>query len=208
MKTCYLFDETGLYVGIYQAQESPLEHGKFIAPATSTFNAPPTLGSNQAAVFLLGSWTIVPDFRGEKWYNQSTGEEILIASVGQPPSSLAATPPPPTLSQAQAAQLELLNAAYNVAIQQEVSYLGTTFQADIVSQDTLNKVLVAANVSVPNGFYWVDANNNQVSLNYVQLQGLAAVMLAQGWTAFQHLQTQKAAVRAATTVKKVQAITW
>lgn len=116
--------------------------------------------------------------------------------------------PPLTLAQVQTAQLATLTSAYKAACQQPVSYLNTTFQADSNSQDTLNKVLVSDNGSIPAGFYWVDANNNQISMNFVQLQGLAMAMLTQGWTSFQHLQTQKAAVRAATTIQQVQEIAW
>jgi hypothetical protein len=47
-----------------------------------------------------------------------------------------------------------------------------------------------------------------VPMTFVQLQGLAGAMLAQGWAAFQNLQTRKIAVRDATTVAQVQAIIW
>jgi len=114
------------------------------------------------------------------------------------------------LAQAQAAQKADLEASYGSAISQNVSYLGTMFQADPASQDTLNKVLTALTPSgsTPTGFYWVDAFNNLVPMTLSQLQGLAAAMMAQGWTAFQHLQTLKAQVAAATTVAAVQAIVW
>jgi hypothetical protein len=45
-------------------------------------------------------------------------------------------------------------------------------------------------------------------MTFAQLQGLAAAMLAQGWAAFQNLQTRKTAVRSATTVTQVQTIIW
>lgn len=115
-----------------------------------------------------------------------------------------------TLAQAQAAQLALIDAAYESAMQIPVAYMGTTFQADAASQDVLTKTLSALTPtgSTPTGFYWVDTANNQVAMTLIQLQGLATTMLAQGWSAFQHKQTQKAAIRAATTVAAVQSITW
>lgn len=43
MKTFHLYDpETGAYRGTYDAQESPLEPGVYIAPNDSTEDAPPT----------------------------------------------------------------------------------------------------------------------------------------------------------------------
>ena len=62
--------------------------------------------------------------------------------------------------------------------------------------------------TVPSGFYWVSLDNTQVPFTYADMQGLAAAFGLQGASAFQHLQTQKNAVLAATTVSAVQAITW
>jgi hypothetical protein len=84
--------------------------------------------------------------------------------------------------------------------------MATSFQADSASQDVLTKSLAPG--SVPTGFAWLDANNVAVPMTFVQLQGLAGAMLAQGWAAFQNLQTRKIAVRDATTVAQVQAIIW
>ena len=114
--------------------------------------------------------------------------------------------PANALAQAQADQVKTVTATYSAAIQAPVSYMATTFQADAGSQATLNKVITAANGTVPAGFYWVDAANNQVAMTFAQLQGLASAMWAQGWTAFQELQTKKAAIAAATTIAAVQAI--
>ena len=114
--------------------------------------------------------------------------------------------PANALAQAQADQVKTVTATYSAAIQAPVSYMATTFQADAGSQAALNKVLTAANGTVPAGFYWVDANNNQVQMTFAQLQGLASAMWAQGWTAFQELQTKKASIAAATTIAAVQAI--
>lgn len=123
--------------------------------------------------------------------------------------------PPLTFAQTQASQLALLVAAYNNAIQLPVSYTSKggvtqTYQADSISQDVLNKELVVYTSAgaTPTGYYWVAADNSQVPFTLADLQGLATVMGAQGWAAFRHLQTQKAAVNAATTLTLVQAIAW
>ncbi len=119
-------------------------------------------------------------------------------------------PAAPTLAEAQAAQSALVDKAYAAAIQQPVAYLGTTFQADTGSQTVLTQTVAGytAAGAVPAGFWWLDANNNAVAMTLAQLQGLAAAMLAQGWTAFQHRVAQKKAIAAATSVATVQAITW
>jgi hypothetical protein len=111
------------------------------------------------------------------------------------------------LTPAKAAQISVIEAAYNYAIQLPVAYMSTIFQADASSQDVLTKCLVAG--SVPAGFYWLDANNAQVVMTFAQLQGLASAILVQGQAAFAHLQAKKSAIKAVTTtVADVQAIVW
>lgn len=125
----------------------------------------------------------------------------------------------PTLAQAQATQIALLTAAYQNAIQQPVSYTSKggvtkTYQTDQQSIDNLrNSITGCAGLGltatgIPPCPYWVAFDNTQVPFTVADVQGLAAVVYQQGATAFQHLQTQKAAVNAATTVAAVQAIVW
>ena len=101
-----------------------------------------------------------------------------------------------------------LAAAYAAAIQKDVFYNGAEFQADEASQQTLNKVLAAANGTLPDGFYWVDVRNARIGMDFQKLQGLSAAMLAQGWSAFQNLQDKKDALRNATNIDEINAITW
>ncbi len=123
--------------------------------------------------------------------------------------------PPITLAQAQAAQIAFLEAAYESAVTEPVTYTtagGVTkaFQADMDSQIVLVKTQQGFAIagSVPQGFYWLSSDNTQVPFTLADLKGLYGAMLAQGWSAFQHLQTQKAAVRTAATVAAVVAVTW
>ena len=123
-------------------------------------------------------------------------------------NGILVVPPTPTAAQllatARAAQIALLTESYAAAIQAPVPYMTTTFQADFASQDILVKSLAAG--AVPSGFAWYDVNNAPVPMTFVQAQGLVGVMLAQGQVAYVHLQNQKTAVLAATTISKIQAI--
>jgi len=123
--------------------------------------------------------------------------------------------PPQTLADAQVQQIAILLAAYAADCAQPVSFttagkVTKTFQADPGSVQVLQQTLagLSAAQATPAGFYWVAADNTQVPFSFADLQGLAAAMLAQGWTAFQHLQTLKAEVNAATTIAAAQAVTW
>lgn len=119
------------------------------------------------------------------------------------------------LSKAKVNQINSLKESYNTAIQQPVSYTsagGVTkiFQADSGSVYNLQNVLLGLSGLgvVPSGFYWVSQDDTHVPFTYADLQGLAEAMFTQGLMAFQHLQTQKNAVNAATTVSSVQSIIW
>ncbi len=216
-KTVFLFDSaTGAYSGTYAAQESPLEPGVFIQPVHSTAIQPPVAGTNQVAVFASDVWSVVADFRGQTAYDQITGTPQEITAIGPLPANFALSPPPAMqLSNAQAAQNAMLFAAYQAAIAQPVSFttaggITKTFQADVGSVANLQASILgyAKTGATPAGFYWVAADNTQVPFIYADLQGLGEAMMTQGWTEFQHLQTQKAAVLAASTVADVQAVTW
>lgn len=103
-----------------------------------------------------------------------------------------------------------IDAAYNAAIQQDISYMGTTFQADEDSQSILTKTLVTLNGagSAPADWAWKDANNNMVPMTLAETNGLAMAMLARGWPEFQLRDARKKAVAAATTGAAVAAVTW
>jgi hypothetical protein len=128
-------------------------------------------------------------------------------------------PVPPTaaalLAVAQAAQVAVVTAAYQSAVQQPVAFTnkaGTaqTYQADATSQQLLMQATQGYTIggSVPDGFYWKASDNTHVPFVLADLQGLYDVMLAQGWAAFQKLQTLKTSIAAATTVDAVQAVVW
>lgn len=121
----------------------------------------------------------------------------------------------PTLAQAQDAQRVLLESAYAAAASAPVSVttagkVTASFQADAGSVANVQATLLglSATQATPTGFFWVAADNSQVPFTYADIQGLAAAMLAQGWASFKRLQVAKAAVRAATTVAAVQAVTF
>lgn len=132
-----------------------------------------------------------------------------------PDETFSATIPSESLALAQVAQTEAMYVAYSQAVQQSVSFKSAggvtqTFQADTNSQNILLQSYTGfqAAGAVPAAFYWVAADNTQVSFTLADLKGLYAAMLAQGWAAFQQLQTRKASIRAATTSAAVKAITW
>ena len=123
--------------------------------------------------------------------------------------------PPPTIAQAQAVQIELLNAAYQAAIVAPVSYTtkaGITawFSQDAASKTNLLNAIAGATASGNWSLnLWLDTTGHPVTpFTFVDLQGLAAAMESADTPEFTHLLTKIAAVQAATTVAEVQSVTW
>ena len=87
-KTVYNYNrDTGEYLGLETAYESPMEPGVYLLPAHSTETAPPEAGEHQAAVYSDGAWTLVEDHRGEVWYDTATQERHEIKTLGIVPET-------------------------------------------------------------------------------------------------------------------------
>lgn len=115
---------------------------------------------------------------------------------------------PKILSDAQTARLVLIESSYATAMSANVAYLGTSFQADAASQQLIAAVLTASGGALPAGFGWYDINNTKVVMTFAQLQGLAGTILLRGQPLFEQKQARKSAIRSATTVAQVEAVTW
>lgn len=155
--------------------------------------------------------------------NTRSGESALLVPAGHAALSdpqgwsvvngvLTAVVPTPVqlLLAAQAAQLTLLTVAYGNAVAAPVSYLGASFLDDPLHQQLLARAVQAYNVAgaVPSGFFVPDVNDNPVAMTLTELNGLAAAVAAQEWSAFTKLATLRHQVGAATTVAEVQAVVW
>lgn len=114
------------------------------------------------------------------------------------------------LAAAQQTQLQIIAGSYQAALAAPVAYMGTTFRADKESQTILAHSLTVYNQAggVPSGFYFLDANNNQVAMTLAQLQGLGTAVSSQYLAAFQKRVNLDGQIMAATTVSAVQAVVW
>jgi len=137
---------------------------------------------------------------------EQLGRDLYAAAIAGTLGAIA--PYVQSLASAQSVQIDLMDSSYQSAVTAPIAYMGTTFQADQASQDLIASVLTAAGGALPAGFAWYDVNNAPVTMTFAQLQGLAASILGRGQPLFIHKQTQKAAIRAASTVAQVQAVTW
>lgn len=60
MKIYHYHPDTGVYLGIGSADESPLEPGVWLIPAYATETMPPRITKGKQAVFSNGSWALQP----------------------------------------------------------------------------------------------------------------------------------------------------
>ena len=81
----YSYDpETGEYLGIEEAQESPLEPGVYLLPAHSTLLPPPLTEGKELPIFINNEWVIMSDHRGETWYDTITKEACEVKTIEVP----------------------------------------------------------------------------------------------------------------------------
>lgn len=81
--TRYAYDaRSGAYVGETEAQEDPMNPGGLLEPAFSTDVAPPEAQADKVAVFTLGTWHLVADYRGQVWFKGA--DPVLIDFLGDP----------------------------------------------------------------------------------------------------------------------------
>jgi hypothetical protein len=216
MTTVYLFDKNNYYTHAYVCQESPLESGVFIIPTDSLLTAP-TIVPGEWPVAENGAWVNQPDFRGQIWYDQTSGVETEITTAGTPAANLGPTLPLPLLlAQAKASQISLLQAAYNTSITAPVvSYTTVAGHNDTFNQAASDKLNLQNAITGALGTqnwplnFWLNSNGQPVTpFTFADLESLAAVIEKSDVPNFSHLLAKIALVNNATTVADVQAVTW
>jgi hypothetical protein len=129
MSTAYLYDrETGEYLGGIEADLDPLE-GQPLLPAWATWDAPPTPGSGESAVFdrAADAWMVVADARGQRAWSKTDGTEQVVTALGPLPADWTTAEPPAhatwsegqwavDLTRAKQACLTALNASFEAAL--------------------------------------------------------------------------------------------
>lgn len=138
------------------ADVSPLEQNEFIIPAFATTVAKPLINVNEAALFSVvsGTWSVVPDFRGQIWFDSATGNAVKIDALGAPHANLVSTyspSPAKLLSDAQTDKLAALSAACSAQIYAGFvsSALGAAYNYPAKDKDQSNLVASVTASLVP-----------------------------------------------------------
>jgi hypothetical protein len=90
MKTVYQFDTCGYFIGMAEADESPLEPGVYLVPAFSTPKEPPSVSEREVAIFDNGQWRVAPNWRGVPLFSTTDGSPVSV-DVGVLPADVGAT---------------------------------------------------------------------------------------------------------------------
>lgn len=98
MNIYHYANDTGEYVGSTLARVVPGreewadgDQGKFLCPASATFQPPPQVPQGSVAVFVEGSWQAAEDHRGNTGFVE--GSPTVITSLGPLPEGWSTTPP-------------------------------------------------------------------------------------------------------------------
>lgn len=105
MKIYNYHPDTHEYLSSAHADVDPLDPDNHLIPAHATSVAVPIIKNGEAAIFseATQTWSVVPDFRGQTLYDQTTGDAVVIEDLGAF-ENLVAVKPQPTQAQL-AAQL-------------------------------------------------------------------------------------------------------
>lgn len=128
------------------------------------------------------------------------------ATIGDLYDGVQFTKVQPPLSDIRKLQLAKIDAAYDIARQANIDYMGTTFEAIDSIQLLLLKQFVVG--TVPPGFYILDINNVKVSMTFVQMKGLGQLIFAQNIQTYINRAEKRALINAAVTNADILAINW
>lgn len=94
-KTVYQTSPLGLFTGITEADESPLEPGVFLVPGGCVEVPPPLIPEHKAAHWDGEAWQLVDFFQGLVVYSITDGEPTTITGMGPIPSGYTLKKPGP-----------------------------------------------------------------------------------------------------------------
>jgi hypothetical protein len=186
-RIAYQCNAQGVYLGETTVQEDPMSPGVYLLPSNATFNAPPTIGSGQQAVFAGDAWTV---------------ENI--------PAPVTPESKPLTLAQAQALQIAVLTEACRASIESGFTSdaLGSTHSYPSTVQDQTNQHTIASRSA--GGGLKCEQGGAWMLVTHSQAQAQAVIDAFALWLneCQQQLVNGTTRVYLAETVADAQAVSW
>lgn len=224
MTTVYTWDDAGVYAGpldLDQSYADPLEPGLINLPRNATRAKPPSTADREAAVISADgkTWTVVPDWRGlVYWLTDRTQHRITALGI-EPPAGWLPADPGPSLDDVRESQTSKIVADCEEAIVAgfESSALGQphTYPCKLTDQANLiASVSASREPGLPETWrapFWCQDASGEWSyqlhtaeqIRQVGMDGYSATL-----TKLQRKTALEAAIKQASTIEQVQAITW
>lgn len=211
---------TGEYQGApVAARQDPLDPSRYVIPRFALWIAPPATGANEVAACLdHESWTVVPDFRGQTIHHVASGEERDCGELGPLPEGWAAGPAPVDYARVRAAQVALIESERSRAEHAGFvfEHAGSQWDGGLMSKQRLRETIDGFNAAggLPPGFFWTDANNNDVEMiALADLEGLfdamSVEMVQRGFAIHAQQRALKQQIsEAPDDIEAITAITW
>ena len=76
--------EANAYLNLQESRKQ--EKFIYIIPENATELPPPAIGKNEKQVFKNGKWSIVKDFRNQKFFDTINNKTVMIEKLGEPPN--------------------------------------------------------------------------------------------------------------------------
>jgi len=166
---------TGELIAEMPAAESPLEPGVYLDQASATRIPPPMIEAGKAPVFKEGAWSLVPDHRGEKWYDEN-GNAVYIEELGDPTKRALSPIPPehiPPLSDRRTAKLAELVALRDETIYAGIAISGISVQTDEKAQGRITGAALSASRDSSYTVKWKTATGAFVTLTAPEILAIA-----------------------------------
>jgi len=166
---------TGELISEIPATESPLEPGVYLDQAFATRTPPPMAEVGKAPVFSDGAWSMVPDHRAERWYDEN-GNEVFIEDLGDPADLGLLSEPPlhiPPLAERRDAKLAELVALRDSHIYAGIEISGVPVQTDEKAQGRITGAALSASRDPAYTVKWKTATGAFVSLTAPEILAIA-----------------------------------
>lgn len=187
------------------------------APHNATLTpVPENIPENKWPKYLRATneWQLVDSYVGKIYWNEA-GEKFQIDQHGiAPPKDALFADPGPTLAVLIERKNNELTKEYDDQVRTAVGFTteagqASTFQAD---QSSVSRIVTAlagfdAVGEVPEGYYWLSADNTQVPFTKEDLRALLAEIHVRNFKLFDKLQTLKALARESTK-KDLNDLSW
>lgn len=216
--TLYNYDAiTGERLNDYVAELSPLDNEPIVM-SFSTSKVPPNVSTNQRAVYrdvddnvpllaVNGKWKIVPDFRGQVYWD-ANGEEKIITEIGIAlPSGSTLTKPEESLETLKKKKWDEIKQKRNEHEFGTFMWNGFEFDCNQVSQQRITLAILGAQMS-PGNIEWRLANNDLITLSPSDMIQVGVALGQNTAIAFAHSNALWALIEAAKTKEELEDIVW